>query len=115
MAALRNAAALCRARALPSSATESSRSTMRASAPLVIALSSFLALSAGTKSKERIGHPCHSGAARSEEPGVHNHDGRNCTLPQVSFAQGVWIPDLRLRATPLAAIRKDEVTSAASQ
>jgi hypothetical protein len=34
------------------------------SAPLVIALSSFLALSAGTKSSERIGFPCHLAPAR---------------------------------------------------
>src|SRR5690348_7196150 len=54
VASLRNAAALCRACALPSSAIESSRSTISASAPLVIALSSFLALSAGTNRKERI-------------------------------------------------------------
>src|SRR5580692_8164719 len=59
MASLRNAAALSRARALPSSAIESSRSMISASAPLVIALSSFLALSAGTKSSERIGFPSH--------------------------------------------------------
>ena len=54
MTSLRNSAALSRARVLPSSAIESSRSTISASAPLVIALSSFLALSAGTKRSERI-------------------------------------------------------------
>src|ERR1700733_13640370 len=54
MTSLRNAAALSRARALPSNAIESSRSTISASAPLVIALSSFLALSAGTNRRERI-------------------------------------------------------------
>ena len=91
MAALRMPPRSAAPASCPRSRPNSSRSTMRASAPLVIALSSFLALSAGTKSNERIGHSCHSGAARSEGPGVDNHDDRNCTLPQVSFAQGVWI------------------------
>src|SRR5271170_7552951 len=54
MASRKNAAALSRPRALPAGETESSRSTITASAPLVIALSSFFALSAGTKSRERI-------------------------------------------------------------
>src|SRR5262249_10115264 len=67
----RNAAALSRARALPSSAIESSRSIISASAPLLIALSSFLALSAGTKSRDRIGFPCRFAPARM----AHRHFG----------------------------------------
>src|SRR5215472_10948556 len=73
-ASLRNAAALSRARALPSSAIESSRSMISASAPLVIALSSFLALSAGTKSSERIGFPSRLTLARI----AHRHFGGVC-------------------------------------
>src|SRR6266702_2201391 len=66
VASLTNAAAASRARALPSSAIESSRSMISASAPLDIALSSFLALSAGTKSSERI---------RSQLFRPHPHEG----------------------------------------
>src|SRR6516162_1165847 len=54
IASLRKLAAASRARALPSHAIESSRSIINASAPLDIALSSFFALSAGTKRSERI-------------------------------------------------------------
>src|SRR5690349_9392966 len=61
---LTNAAASSRARALPSGAIESSRSTITASAPLVIALSSFLPPSAGTNRNERIADSICSGSLR---------------------------------------------------
>src|SRR6516164_10602894 len=54
IAFFRKAAADSRARALPSKAIESSRSTISASAPLDIALSSLRALSAGTNKSERM-------------------------------------------------------------
>src|ERR1700728_4831124 len=71
----RKAAALSRARALPSYAIESSRSTISASAPLVIAFSSFLALSAGTKRNERIGNPSRA-PFRSREAAERNSRSR---------------------------------------
>src|SRR5215471_3831890 len=65
IAFFRKAAADSRARALPSKAIESSRSTISASAPLDIALSSLRALSAGTNKSERmwVSPLRHSGAA----------------------------------------------------
>src|SRR5216683_3278147 len=56
-ASLRKSAALARAAALRSGAIESSRSTITASAPLAIALSSFLPPSAGTNRNDRIVAP----------------------------------------------------------
>src|SRR5262245_45900008 len=65
-ACLRKATERARASGLPSGATESSRSRMTASAPLVNALSSLRLLSAGANRNERIGlfwpHP-HEGLA----------------------------------------------------
>src|SRR5689334_12072703 len=70
-ASFRKAAADSRARALPSSAIESSRSTINASVPLDIALSSLRALSAGTNRSERI-------ARKSLRP--HAHEGLPAAL-----------------------------------
>src|SRR6516165_5859467 len=53
-ASVMKAAARMRASVLPCAGIESSRSTITASAPLAIALSSFFPSSAGTKSSERI-------------------------------------------------------------
>src|SRR5690348_524746 len=64
-AALTNPAASPRARAFCSGAIESSRSTMMASAPLAIALSSFLPPSAGTNRYDRIAADFSSLAASS--------------------------------------------------
>src|SRR5262249_47702835 len=72
-------AALMRAADLPSAGIESSRSTITASAPLAIALSSFLPPSAGTNSSERINRvPMRSAPRRLRDawrsPRPHAHE-----------------------------------------
>ena len=76
---LRNAAALCRARALPSSAIESSRSTISASAPLVIAFVELLRTVGGDEEQRAhdVDVPHLSPAGREEEEFTSPHASVN--------------------------------------